>query len=366
MIYEGDCLAVLKTLPDETADCCVTSPPYWGLRDYGTSQWEGGDPKCEHKVGRVTRTQTEKSQKQTTNTGSYADESIKIGEHCLHCGAKRVDQQVGLEATPGEYVSRLTAIFREVRRVLKKEGTLWLNLGDSYASGKSRYSSRPHTLSGKARGDDHDRKPDIYGNKIGIKDKDLVGIPWAVAFALRNDGWYIRQDIIWHKPNPMPESVRDRCTKAHEYIFLLAKSRQYYFDHNSIRERYTKPLNRYGGDVLKADGTDTWGKGTGQPGVYRKRNMRPDPRGRNKRSVWTIITRPYKGAHFATFPEELIEPCIKAGCPKDGTVLDPFFGAGTVGVVARKQGKNYIGIELNPEYIDMAQMRINNVQDRLF
>ena len=289
-ILKGNCKNVLKTLPAKLVNCCVTSPPYYGLRDYGE------------------------------------------------------DEQVGLEDTPEKYVERIVDIFREVKRVLKDDGTLWLNLGDSYNGNKK---GNPET----------NKNPNVVNDSFekklwkGAKTKDLIGIPWMVAFALRADGWYLRQDIIWHKPNPMPESVKDRCTKSHEYIFLLSKSNQYYYDHNAIKEPYTEPMNRWGGTKLKADGESMWDSGTGHQ-TYRDRNMRPDENGKNKRSVWTVNTKPFKKAHFAVFPEKLIEPCILAGCPKDGIVLDPFIGSGTTGKVARKYHRNFIGIELNKKYID--------------
>ena len=297
-IIQGDTLEVLKTWPDEFVDCCITSPPYWGLRDYG----------CEG--------------------------------------------QLGLEKTPEEYVAKMVEVFREVKRVLKKEGTCWLNLGDSYANEKvGNTETRIHK---KAVQNTYKK-----GNS-NLPHKNLVGIPWRVAFALQADGWYLRQDIIWHKPNPMPESVTDRCTKSHEYIFLLAKSQKYYFDNEAIKEPYTSPMNRWGGQKLVAKGESTWDKGTGQQS-YRHRDMRPDPNGRNKRSVWTITTKPnpLRGVHFATFPEDLIIPMIKAGCPKDGIVLDPFIGSGTTAKVAKQLGRNYLGIELSPEYIKLANKRVS-------
>ena len=301
-IIQGDSLAVLKTLPDESVDCCITSPPYWGLRDYGV-------------VG-----------------------------------------QLGLEKTPEEYVAKMVEVFREVKRVLKKEGTLWLNLGDSYVSGKSRYSSSPQTISGKSRNEpENNNKPDLYYHPY-LKDKDLCGIPWRVAFALQADGWYLRQDIIWHKPNPMPESVTDRCTKSHEYIFLLAKSQKYYFDNEAIKEPVAEvSLKRaeYGWDC---DRPSTKNK----DGIHTKKmgERFVNPNGRNKRSVWTITTKPFKEAHFATFPEDLIVPMVKAGCPKGGIILDPFMGAGTTALVAQKLGRKYLGIELNPAYIKIAENRL--------
>lgn len=309
----GDCRTLLAAMESQSVHCCVTSPPYFGLRDYG------------------------------------------------------VDGQIGLEQTPDEYVAEMVAVFREVRRVLRDDGTLWLNLGDSYAgAGPSGASYESETTKRRA-----EMKTDgsfrisktlasrglTYADKKpipppGLKKKDLIGIPWRVAFALQADGWFLRQDIIWHKPNPMPESVRDRCTKAHEYIFLLSKSPTYYFDSEAIKEpiqsdrapsRKAKALGA-GRKELRKGGTPY--DGTGET--------------RNRRSVWTVTTKPFKGAHFATFPPDLIEPCILAGCPPQGTVLDPFGGAGTTGLVAKQHGRNAILLELNPEYAAMARERIDN------
>ncbi len=329
-IYQGDSLEVLKTFPDESIDCVITSPPYWGLRDYG------------------------------------------------------VEGQLGLEKTPEEYVAKMVEVFQECKRVLKKEGTLWLNLGDSYAGG------------GRG-GDPKHKKGDNSAEATaesykGIPAKNLVGIPWRVAFALQADGWYLRQDIIWAKPNPMPESVTDRCTKSHEYIFLLTKSPKYYFDNEAIKETATgydgrkdivmKGSKKYANGFVpgqsaqniavkgherwkkrKNDGTNYGGNGTGLHGHSGYSNIE-NPFVRNKRSVWTVSTKPFKEAHFATFPEDLIVPMILAGCPPKGIVLDIFMGAGTTAVVAKKLGRNYIGIELNKNYIDMANKRL--AQKNLF
>ena len=343
-IYEGDVLQVLKTFPDESIDCCVTSPPYWGLRDYGTATWIGGDCNCDHK--QYLGGHGDDSMKQVSSNGT---QMYNYKDICKKCGAVRQDKQIGLEKTPEEYVQTMVVIFNEVKRVLKKEGTLWLNLGDSYCGSGSK---------GDLKDPEHPEGRNglsvALNNRIeGMKPKDLVGIPWMTAFALRSAGWYLRQDIIWHKPNPMPESVTDRCTKSHEYIFLLSKSNKYYFD--QILEPYTEPMNRWGGDELVANNESMWDEGTGQS-TYR--NMRPNPDGKNKRSVWTVNNRPYKEAHFATFPEELIVPMIKAGCPENGLVLDPFMGAGTTGLVCKKLKRNYVGIELNPKYIEIAEKRI--------
>ena len=298
-VYSMDCLKGLKQLHDNSINCCVTSPPYWGLRDYG------------------------------------------------------VEGQLGLESTPEEYASKMVEVFREIKRVLRKDGTLWLNLGDSYAgSGKGAWDNKE--VQKEIYVPDKD-SPQCKLKKVpqGLKPKDLVGIPWMVAFALRADGWYLRQDIIWQKPNPMPESVTDRCTKAHEYIFLLSKSRKYYYDHEAISEPYTskaeKPRNK-----AKERYNDSYKGGRWSEGVrdYYSAGKR------NKRSVWTVTTKPFKEAHFATFPPDLIKPCILAGCPKNGIVLDPFMGSGTTGMVAAMYRRNFIGFELNPEYCKMAEKRI--------
>lgn len=305
-IYQGDTLDVLKTFPRETVQCVVTSPPYWGLRNYG------------------------------------------------------IEGQLGLEKTPEEYVEKLTEIFREVKRVLREDGTCWLNLGDSYCGtgGKGKHRDTKYSEGRNSQ------ETSISKRIAGLKQKDLVGIPWRVAFALQADGWHLRQDIIWHKPNPMPESVKDRCTKAHEYIFLLTKAPKYYFDHYSIQEKSVsndgrKPYAR--GQVdNRGDGHDRGGGG--ELRTNRNQNARWCTEMRNKRSVWGITLRCFKGAHFATFPPQLPTLCIKAGTKEGDIVLDPFMGAGTVGVVAKELKRNYIGIELNPTYIEMANKRIGETE----
>lgn len=301
-IRHGDCREVLRTLPDESVHCCVTSPPYFGLRDYG------------------------------------------------------VAGQIGLEPTPEAFIAEMVEVFREVRRVLRGDGTLWLNLGDSYANdgkwGGSTGGLHQKALHGSAIG---------RGKRsTGLKPKDLIGIPWRAAFALQADGWYLRQDIIWAKPNPMPESVTDRCTKAHEYIFLLSKSQRYYYDAKAVEEPLSEgSAERYsyafGG--AKSDALIEANK-TGMGQRTRVSGTREMPTGRNRRSVWSISTEPFKEAHFATFPPSLIEPCVKAGCPDSGLVLDPFGGAGTTGLVADRLGRHAILIELNPEYAAIAERRI--------
>ena len=298
-ILVGDCRERLAELPDESVHCCVTSPPYYGLRDYG------------------------------------------------------VDGQLGLEESPDAYVAGLVEVFREVRRVLRDDGTLWLNLGDSYAGGGGFSPDSPSNRAGSKQTTQKGAKPGGIKPQGVVKPKDLIGIPWRVALALQADGWYLRSDIIWHKPNPMPESVRDRPTSAHEHLFLLAKSGRYYYDADAIAE---ESINA--GLVVSYNGTQ---KNDGHenrtyPGA-KPRDIEVPPT-RNRRNVWTIATKPFSEAHFAVYPPDLIEPCIKAGCPEGGTVLDPFGGAGTTGLVADRLGRDAILIELNPEYAAMAERRI--------
>ena len=346
-ILVGDVLVMLGTLEDASVDCVVTSPPYWGLRDYQTASWNGGDEECEHTVSHYSD-----HLKPHVDRPFRGDRSL-----CLKCGAVRVDNQIGLEPTLAEFVATMVKVFGEVARVLKPSGTVWLNLGDSYTSG-GRKSYNPGASALHPAQQKGMARPEVPN---GLKPKDLCGAPWRVAFGLQDDGWYLRQEIIWHKPNPMPESVRDRCTKAHESIFLLAhpaSGGKYYYDADAVRERHKAPwrgkgehesLTPHSGrldDVNKEQATFTVG--------VRQYN----PLGRNKRSVWTITTKPYSQAHFATFPPELPRTCILAGCPEGGTVLDPFAGAGTTLLVANQLQRHAIGIELNPEYAAMAEDRI--------
>lgn len=302
MVLRGDALTMLSTIDSEIIQTCVTSPPYWGLRDYG------------------------------------------------------VEGQIGLEKTPEEYIDKMVEVFREVRRVLRRDGTLWLNLGDSYAGGMSRGDSGFTSKQASNKGSTafKGRGPNV---PKGLKPKDLCGIPWRVALALQSDGWYLRQDIIWHKPNPMPESVRDRCTKAHEYIFLLSKSPKYYFDINAIKEPSAEFSRGRSRPRSKLNGTST--EQAMKFGLPNQCQITPF---RQKRSVWSVTTKSYKGAHFATFPPDLIEPCILAGSRPGDIVLDPFFGAGTTGVVATKNSRKYIGIELNQNYIEIALNRLKEIQ----
>jgi DNA modification methylase len=466
--YCGDALGVLRGMESESVNCVVTSPPYWGLRDYGTAKWSGGLEECDHRQEAPRFNGPKQTVAQVSGYASKAESHDRA--YCPKCGALRVDSQLGLEKTPAEYVEKMAAVFREVRRVLRADGTLWLNMGDCYATGAgavgehpgggergarwrgeiTRYRDerrRPHGQpknnghglpqvgrvgSNRAqRGDGNERVP--FGpmtqpNRMpieGLKTKDLVGMPWRLAFALQADGWWLRQDIIWSKPNPMPESVTDRCTKSHEYVFLLSKSERYYFNQEAILEPCSPSTHaRLSQDVQSQIGSErahaggktngdmeavgrtpasykgivpgrdggpgqerrstndrrpkawdvdmgsNWTLVAGQPrkladpGSGTKNNCSFDsamaimPEKRNKRSVWEVTTQPFPEAHFATFPEELIKPCILAGCPAGGTVLDPFFGSGTTGLVASANGCNYIGIELNPGYIEIARRRL--------
>jgi DNA modification methylase len=299
----GDALTLLKSVPEGFAQCCVTSPPYWGLRDYGVSG------------------------------------------------------QLGREKTPEEYVQNVVAVFREVRRVLTATGTLWLNLGDCYNAYNGN-RGRSTSISSSA---DKARPMQPRGSGLtcaSLKNKDLIGIPWMVAFALRTDGWYLRSDIIWHKPNPMPESVTDRPTKSHEYLFLLSKSPRYYYDSEAVRE-----------EAIGKTAHDLTGQGYSPPGQTPSQGNRkasphrssvPDGK-RNRRSVWTVPTASFKGAHFATFPSALIEPCILAGSKVGDTVLDPFTGSGTTCALAKKLGRHYLGMELNANYAQLFNKRISEV-----
>ena len=343
----GNCLDVLKELPRDYFHTVVTSPPYYGLRDYNTGTWVGGDPNCPHKRLSKISKDTATGHKVMHEQGDVVGDAI-YRQECPICGAKRQDDQIGLELTPQDYVRRLVEVFREVRHTLREDGTVWLNLGDSYHNYRADGQQVKQTVS-TTRQDFPESSPHRANKIQGLKQKDLMGIPWRVAFALQEDGWYLRQDIIWHKPNPMPESVQDRCTKAHEYIFLLSKNSHYYFDHVSIQEE-----------------AKDWGTRDRSNGKYHNEGTGLSPHTgleksyetKNKRSVWTVTTKPYKEAHFAVFPTELIEPCIKAGCPEDGYVLDPFGGSGTTGLVADRLNRNATIIELNKDYIEIAQNRI--------
>lgn len=498
-ILQGDALELAKTLPDNSIHCIVTSPPYWSLRDYGTATWVGGSLDCDHSTPRSRGDDIQNGDKQGTSKGSRPNTQTQC-----KCGAIRIDSQMGLEETPELFIEKMVVLFRELRRVLRKDGTLWLNMGDSYAGSWGNYGAREGNQ--RERASDEWERPayEIHKSKpatanpssYGLKPKDLCGIPWRLALALQNDGWYLRSDIIWSKPNPMPESVTDRPTKAHEYLFLLTKSPKYYYDSEAIREKTGNEatMDEYLQSLGSNNGADSNRLGNG----YKKHSIAiTHPNGRNKRSVWEIATQPYPEAHFATFPEALIEPCILAGtsakgvCPECGgqwerviskereydhittkagkskngpyanqtgngigthdirhgvynktqttgwqptckcyrtrnlikyqrqnaiqkyydslikvaenekipllhretfilkaaeikpylwsnriihskapvifaMVLDPFLGSGTTASVAKRLNQNWLGFELNPEYIKLAQKRINNTQPPLF
>ena len=344
-IIFGDCRDTMRQLASEgvKVQMCVTSPPYFGLRDYGTSSWEGGDPDCNHSISMPTKWNDPKR-----GTSVLRPEVSHRGgdaSHCHLCGAKRIDLQIGLEETPEEYIKAMVEVFRCVKDILADDGVLWVNIGDSY-NGSGGQGTKPNIMSQEAA-EGRGGKP-IRVNDL--KPKDLIGIPWMLAFALRADGWYLRQDIIWHKPNPMPESVQDRCTKAHEYIFLLSKSQQYFYDNESIKV----PVKEDWGTRDRTNGK-YHNEGTGlQPhsGLEKSYEMA------NKRSVWSVNTKPYKGAHFAVFPEELIEPCVLAGSRVGDVVLDPFMGSGTTAQVAQQLGRKYLGCELNPDYKTLQDKRV--------
>tara|TARA_Y100001970_G_scaffold282382_1_gene395129 strand:+ start:21190 stop:22167 length:978 start_codon:yes stop_codon:yes gene_type:complete len=297
-ILYGDCRQTLPAFIDK-AQMCVTSPPYYGLRDYGGKS-----------------------------------------------------KQIGQEQTPEEYIEEMVNVFRLVRDNLKDDGVLWLNIGDTYYNYRSDGNYPKQTVS-KSNQDLPSFSP-ARGNKLeGLKSKDLIGIPWMLAFALRADGWYLRQDIIWHKPNPMPESVKDRCTKSHEYIFLLSKNKNYYYDHESIKEKAVG--QRWGGNT-PINMNNTKDTNNTFSGLTRPRKMVYDKK--NKRSVWKVTTKPYKDAHFAVYPPELIEPCILAGSRKGDIILDPFMGSGTTAMVAKQLGRYYIGCELNEDYRELIEKRV--------
>ncbi len=413
-VYQGDCREVMRQMEPESVHCVVTSPPYWGLRDYGTASWVGGDEGCDHTSVR----RPGPDDKSFTNGGTSRD---KPSNTCRKCGATRADSQLGLEATPEEFVANMVDVFREVKRVLRSDGTCWVNLGDSYASAWSMPGDRRNIVGqeGLASGKRADRPNRLVG---GLKEKDLVGIPWRVAFALQADGWYLRSDIVWSKLNPMPESVTDRPTKSHEYVFLITKSARYYYDAEAVREsvqsgsQTSVRVDRQG----PRDDPQEQRVGSGE-------RQGQSLAGRNLRSVWHLATAPYPGAHFATFPPKLVEPCIKAGAPEKvcgecgagwrrvtsveyrndttisgrpaigngggprsaderrggysertrrfaettgfkpsckhdaetvpATVLDPFAGSGTVGMVAQSLSRRAVLIDLNGDYLVQAMRR---------
>lgn len=341
-VYWGDCRDSLRQMKAEgiTVQTCVTSPPYYGLRDYGTGTWIGGDESCKH-IELHQKHGGERSDRDQTS------QIFQFKETCKLCGAKRQDLQIGNEQTPQEFIDNLVEVFACVWDVLADDGTLWVNLGDSYANNSSQASTN-----GRAGfGNDREKVVNRIGN--GYKQKDLMGMPWRLAFALQDFGWYLRQDIIWHKPNPMPESVTDRCTKSHEYIFLLTKNQNYYFDHESIKEP-TKTKSegiRFGGNK--------YGDNDDLKYATKSGNVSKEYEKANKRDVWTIPVKPYSGSHFAVFPTELIEPMILAGSRVGDIVLDPFFGSGTTGQVSQALGRKWIGCELNKSYESLQNERVS-------
>ena len=414
-ITQGDVTDRLRELPDESVHCVVTSPPYWGLRDYGTGEWVGGDPDCDHQQHPGAAT----GNKGAVTTVPYADV-------CGRCGAVREDRQIGLEPSLDAYIETMVKVFREVRRVLRDDGTVWLNLGDSYNAYNG--GAGPGSTMSDTQTEQRPKLASGHGLRTKhLKHKDLCGVPWRVALALHADGWWLRSDVIWSKPNPMPSSVTDRPTTSHEYVFLLSKSARYFYDADAVREVGASSEPRL---VKRADGWASHAGGHGsvhrdgrEAGGHTKNMI---PAGRNKRTVWTIATQPYPEAHFATFPEKLVEPCILAGTSERGccsecgapwvrvvdrqalgdrddagrtaslpeqrfgkspppergwqahrhttgwqptcecdaetvpcVVLDPFCGSGTTLAVAVRHGRSGIGIELNPEYIDLANKRIS-------
>tara|TARA_R100001510_G_C7646140_1_gene203457 strand:+ start:477 stop:1553 length:1077 start_codon:yes stop_codon:yes gene_type:complete len=350
IIKIGNCKDVIQTMPENSVQSVITSPPYYGLRDYGTGKWIGGDPKCLHmrttKIGKTVKTIT-------GHQGMY-DQGSVVGDAiykttCPKCGAVRDDEQLGLEETPELYISSLVSVFAEVHRVLREDGTVWVNLGDSYYNYRPKGGqSMPKQTVSKTAQDLPSYNPKRANKLHNYKEKDLIGIPWKFAFAMREFGWYLRQDIIWHKPNPMPESVKDRCTKAHEYIFLFSKNKKYYFSNEEIKEPCKYPNDDRGsrGDARR---------GTNMNSMSGKNGLK-----KNKRSVWTVTTKPYKKAHFATYPIDLIEPCVLASCPPQRYILDPFAGAGTTGLVAKKNNRHSVLIELNPDYKKLIEERLRD------
>ena len=341
----GDCREIMRKWASQgvKAQTCITSPPYYGLRDYGTAKWEGGDSDCEHSISMPTKWNDPK--RGTNVLRPEVGHKGGSSSNCHLCGAKRIDEQIGLEDTPDDYIKNMVEVFRCVWDVLEDDGTLWVNIGDSYCNSNGFARASPeYQREGRNNMPANDRKLDKL-HATGLKTKDLIGIPWMLAFALRADGWYLRQDIIWSKPNAMPEPVQDRCTKSHEYIFLLSKSHKYHYDIEAIQEPAIYAGDDRGSRFDSRRGTEA-NSVSGKTGEFK-----------NKRSVWTVTTKPYSGAHFAVFPTELIEPCILAGAPLGGIVLDPFMGSGTTAQVAQDLGRQYIGCELNPDYGKLQKKR---------
>lgn len=372
---QGNSKEKLKLLPDKSVRCCVTSPPYFGLRDYGTATWEGGGVGCDHQ-GKPMRTKENVNKNTGTGDDVKNKEDKQFFKHrCDKCGATRIDEQIGMEETPEQFIADLVEIFEEVKRILTDDGTLWVNIGDSYCgTGTGSGNQESSGLQGGKKTQIEAGKRPSKANLPGLKPKDLIGIPWMLAFALRSAGWYLRQDIIWSKPNPMPESVTDRCTKAHEYIFLLSKSKTYFYDYEAIMQEGLNPKddkrriaqqqkkNKSQPDVLR-NGLRARGSLRPNTGFNEKWDLMTKEEqaagGANKRSVWTVATKPYTEAHFATFPPELITDCILAGSQEGDTVLDPFSGSGTTAMVSQKLNRNFYAIDLSQKYIDISDRRLD-------
>ncbi len=436
-IHIGDCREVLAGMDPGSVHCCVTSPPYWGLRDYGTASWEGGDEGCDHvEIYSADTPQGDGHTQNSCRPGRTAPPDRCYGKSCLKCGARRIDAQLGLEPTPDAYLATMVDVFRAVKRVLRDDGTCWVNMGDGYAMTRPGACAGDGWQNGKTSEHDEQLRRNYAHRSIALPAKNLIGMPWRLALALQSDGWYLRSDIIWAKPNPMPESVTDRPTKSHEHVFLMTQQPRYFYDAEAVREKHKEP-HRGQGEQER----NHWSVGDNNRGgeaFVRQYN----PNGRNLRDVWTIPTEAYAEAHFATYPRKLVEPCIKAGtsdkgcCPECGvpwrrkvegasggaiggdwkgsgvdgmrvgnakkisndgyqrsrtvgwepgcecetfdtaygfdvgkphpcspvpaTVLDPFAGSGTTGVVATQLGRRFVGIELNQGYAEMARRRIAN------
>ncbi|AXK36430.1 site-specific DNA-methyltransferase [Streptomyces armeniacus] len=390
-LYTGDAIEMLRELPENGADCVVTSPPYWGLRDYGTGTWTGGDSACAHSTGRGTNTTQTKHP-----NAPYPASAAHRGDHprtCLRCGAVREDRQYGLEPTPEEYIDRLRQVFAELRRVLSATGTVWLNLGDSYSAtppGRTENPMGKSTLNSPMDGGllrESVRSAGVDRTRT-LPRKNLLGMPWRTVFALQADGWILRNAIVWHKPNAMPESVQDRLSNRYEMLFLLVQQQRYYFDLDAIREPLARPealtegmvigganKGRHGGidATSRRRGNSRYGQGkytdtdtaafpARPPGAAMRPTGRQHnsahPRGKNPGDVWSIATRPLRAAHFAAFPLDLPLRCIAAGCPPAGTVLDPFSGAATTGLAAQQLERPYLGIDVNPAFHDIALDRL--------
>lgn len=407
-ILLGDVFAALAKLPDNSIDCVVTSPPYWGLRDYGTAKWEGGDPNCDHRSPTMREGRNEERAKLAGSSATNSYQNI-LAHHtgCGKCGARKVDHQLGLERSLGEHIDVMVRVFREVRRVLRPTGTLWLNYGDCYATapnGRSAadtkaagnddrtFRDKPFSTVGPIIPPRHDdpfarsdggRRGGGNNSSAELKPKDLCMIPNRLAIALQEDGWWVRSEIIWHKPNPMPESIKDRPGCSHEKVFLLTKSERYFYASEAVAELATtndirRPFapgqvdkrgnghSRGGGQKRKSGNIKRkHGEDVGRPGSHLGRSVPWEGITRNLRNVWTIPTAAFSEAHFATFPPELVERCLKAGCPVGGQVLDPFGGSGTTALVADGLGMDCTLIELNPSYVEIARKRLSDMFRRI-